>query len=138
MAATGNEARTRLAQLMDERRIQLRYRWIDVAARADLNKETLRAIRYDTHDIRPLSKRGIETALSWTPGSIDKILNGGDPEPLPAPADLDAARAASADEMQAIAADPTLPRHLRDLARITLEQVEAVRAAARDARGEAV
>lgn len=76
--------RQALAQHMDARRSALRKRWADVAADAGLTTEGLRSIRKDEQEIRPLSKRGIEDALRWAPGSIDAILAGREPTVLEA------------------------------------------------------
>ena len=64
---------------MDSRRRDLRLKWDEVAARAGIHRETLRQIRIGKGDIRPLSATGIEDALQWEHGSIDRILNGGEP-----------------------------------------------------------
>jgi transcriptional regulator with XRE-family HTH domain len=72
-------ARARLAELMDSRRRDLRLTWDEVAARAGIHRETLRQIRIGKGDIRPLSATGIEDALQWEHGSIDGILEGGEP-----------------------------------------------------------
>lgn len=74
-----SRARERLNRLMDERRADLRLRWADVATRAGLTKEGLRGVRQGPGSIRSLTKRGIEDALRWAPGSIDSILSGGTP-----------------------------------------------------------
>jgi hypothetical protein len=72
------DARARLAELMDQRRRDLRLTWDQVAARADIHRETLRQIRSGSSGtIRPLSATGIEDALEWGRGSIDAILHGG-------------------------------------------------------------
>lgn len=73
---------------MDRRRRDLRLKWDEVAARAGIHRETLRQIRIGNGDIRPLSATGIEDALEWEHGSIDTVLDGGEPTPLggrPAP-----------------------------------------------------
>ena len=72
------DVRARLADLMDQRRRDLRLTWDQVAARADIHRETLRQIRNGSSDtIRPLSAAGLEDALEWERGSIDTILRGG-------------------------------------------------------------
>lgn len=76
--------RARLAQLMDERRVQLGLTWNQVADRASLTKEGLRTVRQGTRKIMPLTKWGIELALHWQSGSVDSVLDRGDPTPLPA------------------------------------------------------
>ncbi|MBG0814180.1 hypothetical protein [Planomonospora sp. ID82291] len=76
--------RRRLARLMTERRDELGLYWNDVAERAGLTKEGLRSVRGGVGTMRPPTKRGIETALRWTRGSVDRILEGGSPVTLEA------------------------------------------------------
>jgi hypothetical protein len=82
MAIT-SAARRRLAALMDERRAELRLRWRDVADLGGLSYEVIRAVRNGTGEIRLLTQRGIEDGLKWQQGSIQAILSGGDPVPVP-------------------------------------------------------
>jgi hypothetical protein len=79
------ETRRRLADLMDERRGELRLRWRDVADAGGISYEVVRAVRNGTGDIRLLTQRGIEDGLKWEQGSVRAILAGGDPRPLPQP-----------------------------------------------------
>lgn len=95
------DARARLARLMDERRLSLRLNWSHVADRADVTTETLRQVRNGRYTLRPLTKTGIEQALRWERGSVDAILDGGQPEPLPE---------ADPTGMPASAADPFMGR----------------------------
>jgi hypothetical protein len=80
-------ARERLARLMDTRRREIgrrrgkRYSWDEVAQAAGLHRETLRLIRNGTGALTDTSKDGIEEALHWNPGSIDRIMN--DDAPIP-------------------------------------------------------
>lgn len=79
-----------LADLMDERRLSLGLTWKDVANRSGLTTETLRQVRAQgSTEIRGLTKRGIETALEWAPGSVDSVLGGGDPVAQQAQSRLD-------------------------------------------------
>lgn len=71
----------RLAELMDARRLELGMTWEEVASAAGIKPPTLRAIRNGTNRPSQLTKRGIERALRWAPGSVDAILAGGDPTP---------------------------------------------------------
>src|SRR5579859_6950920 len=75
--------RERLAALMEERRMELGLTWEQVADAAGIRYETLRAVRNRDGSIRPLTRRAIATALRWSPGSVDLILAGADPEPAP-------------------------------------------------------
>ena len=76
------DARRRLADLMDERRAELRLRWRDVADLGGVSYEVIRAVRNGTGEIRRLTQRGIEDGLRWAPGSVQAILDGGEPRPL--------------------------------------------------------
>ena len=75
------DSRRRLAELMDERRAELRLRWRDVADLGGVSYEVLRAVRHGTGEIRRLTQRGIEDGLKWAPGSVQDILDGGEPRP---------------------------------------------------------
>jgi hypothetical protein len=73
--------RQRLARIMDERRRFLRLTWDQVADRGSISYETIRQVRSGSQEIRGLTKRGIEIGLGWTPGSLDRALEGGTPTP---------------------------------------------------------
>ena len=72
-------ARRHLADLMDDRREELRLTWEQVAQLAGVSRETIRQTRMGDSEIRPLTRRGIEDALQWEAGSIAAILDGGQP-----------------------------------------------------------
>ena len=72
--------RRRLADAMNERRLELRLQWNDVAERADISTETLRKVRHD-QPMSPLTQTNLEHALQWERCSIDTILDGGEPIP---------------------------------------------------------
>lgn len=74
--------RLRLGHLIEARRIDLRLTQIQFAKAVPMSKEGLRKLIKGSGDIRPLTKRGIEDALRWAPGSIDAILAGGEPTEL--------------------------------------------------------
>ncbi|MCP2339236.1 hypothetical protein [Actinomadura rupiterrae] len=76
-------ARERLARLMDERRSELRRTWAEVANEAGITRQGLSRLRAGTGLIRSTTKRGLEDALRWQPRSIDRILAGGYPDPIP-------------------------------------------------------
>ncbi|MEV4458503.1 hypothetical protein [Microbispora sp. NPDC049633] len=76
-------ARERLARLMDERREELGLNWNQVAERAGLTKTGLNHVRFENRKMRAPTKRGLEEALSWARGSIDRYLESdGDPATL--------------------------------------------------------
>lgn len=80
---TDQTARKRLADLMEQRLIDLRLTWREVAAAGEISYEALRAARNGTSGIRPRTQASIEDGLRWRRGSIVRILNGGDPEEAP-------------------------------------------------------
>lgn len=70
----------RLDLAMDARRLSLNLEWRDLAKEAGVSYETLRALRR-AGTAAALTKRRVEDALHWAPGSIDAVLAGGDPMP---------------------------------------------------------
>ena len=73
---------TRLARLMNERRLDLGLRWDQVAAISGVSDSGLRLLRRADSVPRELTQRGIERALRWQPGSVLRIISGGDPVSL--------------------------------------------------------
>jgi len=72
---------TRLSELMDERRTDLELRWEDVADLIGISETGLRRLRHREGMPRKLTCRGIERAMGWTRGSVERIvLDNGDPE----------------------------------------------------------
>jgi hypothetical protein len=76
-------ARDRLDRLMDARRLDLDLTWRDVAARAGLSYEALRALRAGPGGLRTLTMRKLDRGLAWEAGSVRRVvLEDGDPVPL--------------------------------------------------------
>ncbi|ONF62264.1 hypothetical protein [Amycolatopsis keratiniphila] len=75
--------RAALAEKMDDRRAYLRIKWQDVAKRAVLSIATLGRVRSGKGELTTDTKYAIEDALEWERGSIDAILDGGEPTPKP-------------------------------------------------------
>lgn len=75
------QARRRLAEMMEERRLNLALRWQDVAEAGRISLKTLHSVRTGDAGIAALTKRAVETGLRWRPGSVDQILAGGNPVP---------------------------------------------------------
>jgi transcriptional regulator with XRE-family HTH domain len=75
----------RLDRFMNDRRLQLpkiggkTVKWFQVAERAGITVTTLTALRKGQNVPTEDTKRGVEHALAWEPGSVDAILDGGDP-----------------------------------------------------------
>lgn len=82
----------------------------------------------------------LEQALAWAPGSVTNILAGGEPTPaetIPAPTGRGSGDLVA--ELQAIAANPSRSKRLRDWADAQLVELAAIRAANQaeaEARGE--
>jgi len=85
MAAISDDRR-RLADLTERRRAELGLRWKEVAEAGGISYEAIRAVRNGDAEIRALTKHGIDTGLRWEPGSVQAILDGGDPRPAAEPA----------------------------------------------------
>ena len=99
-------ARQRLAELMDARRLELGLRWQDVAAAGDVSIKTLYSVRTGHSAVPRLTARKVDKGLHWEPGSVERVLAGGDPQPLAGPA-LVPARPLPAD-------DPEIAALIRD------------------------
>lgn len=76
------EYATPLDKYMNRRRLDLGMKWRDVAHDGGVSYEAVRSARTGEGVPADLTKRGIERALKWKPGSVDAILNGGEPTPL--------------------------------------------------------
>lgn len=76
----------RLDAALDARRLDLDLSWKELAVVAKTSEPTLRAFRSGMRRPTGRIQRRIEDALRWEHGSIDAILEGGDPTPVDAPA----------------------------------------------------
>jgi len=100
------EPRSRLARLIQARRRELRLSERQAAAAAGVARNTWASAEQGVKQLSEKSIAGIEAALKWAPGSIDRILAGGGPisnptgrmppqrqghpsEAVPLPADFD-------------------------------------------------
>lgn len=72
-------AQQRLGRHVRTRRRQLGHSINEAAQAAEVNPKTWQALERGTRAIRDHSYAGIERALRWRPGSIDTILDGGEP-----------------------------------------------------------
>lgn len=90
---------------MDERRQALGMTWAEVANDAKITVETLRALRRGNNQPSTLTKRGLERALQWESGSVERVLAGDDPIPARAHS-APPAKAAGAVAPVSEAADP--------------------------------
>ena len=77
------EPHARLDRAMDERRVELRMSWRDVAQAAGISEAALRTIRRGRHVPTDLTAARIEDALQWQPRTVRSILSGdGEPAPM--------------------------------------------------------
>ena len=81
MPTTAPAHRERLAKLMDDRRKELRLNWQQVSESGGIPIKTLHAVRTGSRDIRDTTQAAIEDGLRWERGSVQAILDGGDPAP---------------------------------------------------------
>jgi hypothetical protein len=74
------EPHERLTQAMRTRMAELRMKtWRELSVAADISYETVRATRHGENDPSEGTREGLERALQWAHGSVDAILNGGEP-----------------------------------------------------------
>ncbi|WUI00245.1 helix-turn-helix transcriptional regulator [Spirillospora sp. NBC_00431] len=72
----------RLAAALERRLDELDLTWSELADAASVHEVTLRAIRRGDNQPSARTRRRLEGALSWERGSIQAILDGGEPTPL--------------------------------------------------------
>lgn len=77
------DARARLARQMNDRRLQLRRSWSEIARRAGMDESNLRRIRSGKIEISDLAERGLEDALELEAGDIRAVLERADAELTP-------------------------------------------------------
>jgi len=71
----------RLDAALNERRLNLRMEWNDVAAAIGIRARSLLDIRRGRNGPNPLTARAMDDWLGWEPGSVERLLAGGDPTP---------------------------------------------------------
>jgi transcriptional regulator with XRE-family HTH domain len=131
-----------LGQRVTERRKALGLSISSAARAAKIHRNTWSAIERGERETEEYIFGSVERALLWETGSADKILNGGEPtsvESQHAPNEPPLTYESAEEELLAIANNPNRSGHLRTLARIHLDQLQAIRAAERaeaEARGE--
>lgn len=82
MNRTDEAAREVLAAAMEQRRIDLRLRWEEIAAMAGISTAHLRKFRRGEGGLGAVATARLEEALEWAPGSLRSIESGLDPLPL--------------------------------------------------------
>lgn len=75
------EPHKRLDDALSDRRLDLGMRWNQVAQAAGVSPEALRAIRRGSYRPSPDTARALDNALRWEPGSVQAVLDGGEPTP---------------------------------------------------------
>lgn len=138
MTTTPDEAAARLDRWLERERLKRGMLWRDVVNKAaeggyKLSTETLRAVRRGETVPRKLTKAAIEYVFECAPGSVDDVMEGRDPTPMPARV----GRPLSADEyddpaLQAIWEIDLLPEDER---RAAIMAVEVIRDQKRRAQG---
>lgn len=109
-----------LRQHVATRRKQLQLSIVAAAAAAGINRATWSALEQGTRDTESYTYGGVERALNWAPGSIDRILDGGEPVLL------DASRQDVGARLTEIRDDPDLPGYLRRQAQAALDAITAL------------
>jgi AraC-like DNA-binding protein len=71
-----NQDRDRLKAAIEDRALELRLRLRAVARRAEMSEANLFRIRNGEIAITPFAAAGIERALEWEPGTVEKVLAG--------------------------------------------------------------
>lgn len=123
------QQRSRLAELMQARRRELRLSARAAAQLAGIDRNTWSSAEAASRRTAEYHYAGIERALQWAPGSVDAILAGGDPteldaQPLPAAGIRD-------EEVGIVLDDPDLDnRAKKRIIEIILDRRERDRAAA--------
>ncbi|MGI5161449.1 hypothetical protein [Microbispora sp. CA-102843] len=79
-----DQARSRLSTAMNDRRVELRLKWNQVAQRAGISIAHLARIRGNEGPLTDLAKSSLETALEWPRGTIDQFLQSGEIKTPPA------------------------------------------------------
>lgn len=73
--------RERLKTAIENRAVELRLKLNKVAQRADMSAANFLRIRTGEVALTPLAVAAIEHALEWESGSVQAILDGGEPTP---------------------------------------------------------
>ncbi|MEU3254234.1 hypothetical protein [Streptomyces sp. NPDC006997] len=115
---------------MNQRRLELRMSWRDVAQAAEISYETLRAVRRGSYRPTDLTARGIEVALRWVQGSVFAVLGGGRPTVLPKGGQADEGSTPEAGDRPTLSQELELARRLlastvREM-RLTREEADEV------------
>lgn len=75
-----DHGRERLHEAMNDQRLKLRRRWVEVARRAGMSVTNLNLIRKGQINITDIAAANLEDALEWPQGRIQEILDSARPE----------------------------------------------------------
>lgn len=78
-----NDVWNRLGQAVKDRRLELGLSVRAAATIAEINRATWGTLEEGDRRLSRHLWKGVEGALAWAPGSVSRILAGGDPTPLP-------------------------------------------------------
>lgn len=122
MTEIDGSARKHLGEVVAARRARLGLSVTKAAERAGISRNTWSSVESGTKDTEAYVLGSIEGALYWEPGSIDAILDGGEPTvradsprqgPTPGRVRLDPALV----RYNAILADPDVPESFKEFMR---------------------
>jgi transcriptional regulator with XRE-family HTH domain len=69
----------RLSEAMRRRGLQLGKRWVHIAKEAGITTSALGAIRRGEYRPSPHTAAALDDVLAWETGSVERILDGGEP-----------------------------------------------------------
>lgn len=81
MVVDTTEARERLGQIVSDRRRTLGLSLSAAARAAGIDRATWTGMERGTRRTEEYNYASIDRALRWAPGSVDRVLAGGEPEP---------------------------------------------------------
>ncbi|MEV4093853.1 hypothetical protein [Streptosporangium saharense] len=127
-----NDARLRLDQAMNDRRLSLRMKWHEVAEKAKISVPTLKRVRTGPGSITDWAARGLEEALEWPQGEVARILAA---DETPAEQGEEEAPRYSDPGLQAIWEAPGLSEAEKQAAITLIEAMRSVSAPQAQGRG---
>lgn len=77
----GEDGRTRLGVLVRQRRTELGLSQSGAADLADVDRATWASLESGARNVRAYNRPGIERAMRWLPGSVERVLAGDEPLP---------------------------------------------------------
>ncbi|MFC3504854.1 helix-turn-helix domain-containing protein [Micromonospora krabiensis] len=99
-----------LATLVRARRIELGLSARAAAQTAGIDRNTWAYLENGTRRTAEFNYAGIERALQWAPGSIQRVLEGGEPAPL----EPDTPQTPDDEELELVRTDPKLTDEMKE------------------------